>query len=85
MVTRITLVHAEGNVTKCRDKTSYVIELETIHVSRRHFRDILQHCPAKPIHAVWLDQHYFAGSVNGGENDGADAMLTSKMSGFDFR
>ena len=47
MVTRITLGHAEGNVTKCRDKTSYVIELETIHVSRRHFRDILRHCPAK--------------------------------------
>ena len=47
MVTWITLGHAEGNVTKCCDKTSYVIELETIHVSRRHFRNILRHCPAK--------------------------------------
>ena len=26
-----------------------------------------------PIHAVWLGHHYFAGSVNEGENDGADA------------
>ena len=47
MVTWITLGHAEGNVTKCRDKTSYVIELETIHVSWRHIHDILRHCPAK--------------------------------------
>ena len=26
-----------------------------------------------PIHAVWLGRHYFASSVNEGENDGADA------------
>ena len=26
-----------------------------------------------PIRAVWLGHHYFAGSVNEGENDGADA------------
>ena len=26
-----------------------------------------------PIHAVWLGHHYFAGNVNEGENDGADA------------
>jgi len=26
-----------------------------------------------PIHAVWLGHHYFAGSVNEGEHDGADA------------
>ena len=25
------------------------------------------------IHAVWLGHHYFASSVNEGENDGADA------------
>ena len=26
-----------------------------------------------PIHAVWLGHHYFAGSVNEGENNGTDA------------
>ena len=36
-----------SHITKCRDKTSYVIKLETKYVSRRHFRDILRHCPAK--------------------------------------
>ena len=64
MVTRISLGHAEGNVTKCRDKTSHVIELETIHVSRRQFRDILRHCPAKQIgHAIMVLRGRFATNI----------------------
>jgi len=32
-----------------------------------------------PIHAVWLGHHYFAGSVNEGENDGADANANANI------